>query len=112
MAVQCDRGKAFVSGLLFGSESTFAGGEMGRIERAVVASEELAPEDFIIPRFPRLSSRGGRREILGPVRDLACRAEGDTMVFEFSLPPGAYATSLLGEFIKGDSPASPTAKTI
>ncbi len=112
VSAHCARGKAFVSGLLFGSESEFAGGNVGQIEKAVVASEGLRPEDFVIPRIPWLSSRGGRREILVSVPDLVFRSEDSSLVFEFSLPRGAYATSLLREFLKSDSPVGGTAKTI
>ncbi len=112
VAEQCARGKAFVSGLLFGNASEFAGGQVGRIERAVIASERLMPEDFIVPRIPRLSSKGGRREIAVPVPDLAFRTEDGAIVFTLSLPRGAYATSLLREFMKVDSPGGTVTKTI
>src|SRR2546427_9374459 len=44
-AGQCRAGKAFVSGLLFGSESEFAEGRPGEIEKRVIASEGLRRED-------------------------------------------------------------------
>src|SRR5439155_1278217 len=57
-AKRCREGKAWVSAILFGSEPEFAGGEPGQIEKMIVASESLRPEDFIIPEIPRISSKG------------------------------------------------------
>src|SRR5207247_11364047 len=59
-AAQCRAGKAFVSGVLFGSEAEFAAGRPGEIERGIVEAEGLRREDFVIPAIPRLSSRGTR----------------------------------------------------
>ena len=97
---QVVEGKAFVSGALFGSDGLLAGGPMGEIEGEVVASERLQPEDFVIPKMPRLSSRGTRRELLAPVRNLRWALAATTATFEFELSKGCYATSLLREFIK------------
>ena len=101
-------GKAFVSGVLFGAESEFAGGEPGEIERAVVEAEGLKGKDFIIPEIPRLSSKGLRREIVAPMKEFGYEihksgsGEVDSVEFKFELNKGCYATSLLREFIKAD----------
>ncbi len=100
MRRQISEGKAFVSGPLFGSESVLAAGPMGEIEREVVAADGLQPEDFVIPRMPRLSSRGTRRELLAAVRGLRWAVEGTAVTLEFELGKGCYATSLLREFTK------------
>lgn len=98
--LQCRAGKAFVSGVLFGSESAFAEGAMGEIERRAVASEGLRPEDFLIPAIPRISSKGTRRELLAPLRSFGWEAGEGTLRLRFSLTPGCYATSLLRELLK------------
>jgi tRNA pseudouridine13 synthase len=100
MRRQVRDGKAFVSGALFGSDGIFSAGPMGEIEREVVAAEGLKPEDFVIPRMPRLSSRGTRRELLATVRGLRWAVDGDAAKLEFELSKGCYATSLLREFMK------------
>jgi len=100
VAAQCKAGKAFVSGVLFGSESEFAAGRPGEFEKRVVGSEGLRREDFVIPAIPRLSSKGTRRELLARVRDLAWEAGDGTLDLRFSLTPGCYGTSLLREFLK------------
>ena len=99
---RCREGKAWVSGILYGSEPEWASGEPGQIEKAVVASEGIRPEDFIIPEIPRISSKGTRREILAPIRDLVSRLEGGNLTLAFELTRGSYATSLVREFTKSE----------
>lgn len=95
-------GKAFVSGLLYGTESSFAEGEMGEIERAVVEREGIAKLDFQIVGLREASSKGTRRELLAPYKDLRIDLGKDEAVFAFSLNKGCYATALLREFMKAD----------
>jgi len=99
-ATRCRDGKAWVSAILFGSESEFAGGEPGQIEKTVIASEGLRPEDFIIPDIPRISSKGTRREILAPIQGLETHVGDGTLSLSFDLTRGSYATSLVREFTK------------
>ncbi len=102
VAERCREGKAWVSAILFGSEPEFAGGEPGRIEKEVVASERCRPEDFIIPEIPRISSKGTRREICAPIRGLETQVVGENLRVQFDLTRGAYATCLLREFRKSE----------
>jgi len=94
--------KAFVSGLLYGTESPFAEGAMGEIERKVVESEGVGRPDFQIVGLREASSKGTRRELLSPYRDLVIEHGDDCARFAFSLNKGCYATSLLREFMKAD----------
>ena len=96
-------GKAFVSGVLFGSETEFAAGRMGDIERAVVAEAGLEPRDFLVPELPEVSSKGTRRELLVRPADTTIAMEADSVLFGFSLPRGCYATALMREYIKGEA---------
>src|SRR6266540_2595435 len=100
VAERCREGKAWVAGLLYGSESEFSGGEPGQIEKQVVGSEGLRREDFIIPELPRLSSKGTRREVLAPFHDLDAAVIDDGLRVSVELTRGAYATCLLREFMK------------
>src|SRR5437867_12614421 len=102
VAERCREGKAWVSAILFGSEPEFAGGEPGQIEKEVVASEGLQPNDFIIPEIPRISSRGTRREILAPFRGLDVHVGEAAFSLSFELTRGSYATSLVREFTKSE----------
>ncbi len=97
---QVSQGKAFVSALLFGSDSRFADGDMGGIERGAVEAEGLSPDHFMVPEMPRCNSRGSRREMLCPVGELSIDAGHDSYRLSFSLSKGNYATCLLREFMK------------
>lgn len=109
-------GKGFVSGVIFGSESEFARGEMGEIEQKIIEEEKVKKEDFIIPKIKEISSTGTRRELfvyLGKVNyevfeeDIKSKVSDEfknmsniAIKVKFSLPRGCYATSLLREFMK------------
>lgn len=102
-------GKAFISGVLFGAESEYAGREPGEIERGVIEAEGLGQRDFIIPELPALSSKGLRRELVAPLMKFGYQInktksgqEIDNVELKFELTKGCYATSLLREFIKAD----------
>ncbi|WP_254537226.1 tRNA pseudouridine(13) synthase TruD [Halomarina litorea] len=99
----CERGRAFVTAPLVGTETELADGEQGDIERAVLDEAGLAPGDF--ERTGEFDSTGTRRAI--QVRtDLTVEAgeddEDDTLTFGFALPAGSYATVLMREFLKAD----------
>lgn len=95
-------GKAFVSGLLYGTESTFAEGTMGEIERSVIDKEGISRMDFQIIGLREASSKGTRRELLAPCKDLRITLGEGTGRFTFSLNKGCYATCLMREFMKAD----------
>ena len=95
-------GKAFVSGLLYGTESTFAEGRMGEIERAIIAGENIERKDFQVVGLRAASSKGTRRELLSPYKDLRIDIGEAEVVFGFTLNKGCYATSLLREFMKAE----------
>ncbi len=102
VAARCRAGKAWVSATLYGSESGFAGGLMGEIERATIEAEGVRPEDFIVPDLPRISSKGTRREILAPLRGLEAAVEEGRLRVAVDLTRGAYATCLLREYTKAE----------
>ena len=104
---QISKGKAFVSAVLFGSDSNFSEGEMGEIEHKIIEEEKIDPRDFIIPDIPYVSSTGTRRPLLAPVKDLEFKITDDdlnpdkqALLLKFMLTKGCYATSLLREFMK------------
>jgi tRNA pseudouridine13 synthase len=75
---------------------------MGEIERKVIEEQKLSQEDFNIPELPRCSSKGSRREILCPLKDLKSSVGEESYTLSFSLPKGNYATCLLREFMKSE----------
>jgi tRNA pseudouridine13 synthase len=95
-------GKAFVSALLYGTESVFADGRMGEIERKIVEAEEISKLDFQIIGLREASSKGSRREILSSYKDLAINVGEGEATFQFMLTKGCYATTLMREFMKAE----------
>ncbi|AXR81473.1 tRNA pseudouridine 13 synthase [Natrarchaeobaculum sulfurireducens] len=93
----CERGRAFVTAPLVGTDSELANGEQGEIERAVLDDLDLEPADFDLPG--EFHSTGTRRSIL--VRtDLELGT--DPLELSFALPKGSYATVVAREFLKVD----------
>jgi tRNA pseudouridine13 synthase len=99
---KASEGKAFVSGLLYGTESSFSEGPMGDIERVIIAGEEIQNMDFQIAGLREASSKGTRRELLAPYRNLRIDTAEREATFSFSLNKGCYATALMREFMKTD----------
>lgn len=99
---QVRTGRAYVSITLFGSDSRLAEGEMGEIERKVIEEQNIEEKNFMVIGLPHCTSKGSRREIVCPVKDLNCRFEEDRYAVSFSLPKGNYATCLMREFMKSD----------
>lgn len=94
-ARHCERGRAFVTAPLVGTETTLADGEPGEIERAVLDELGIEPADFDVP--DPYHSTGTRRAVLVPVDPVI---EREPLTFTFTLPKGSYATVLLREYLK------------
>jgi tRNA pseudouridine13 synthase len=97
---QISIGNGFVSGLLFGHKSVFAGGRQGIIEREIVRANDLNGEDFIVPEISECTSAGSRREMLSTLAGVEMSADGNDLLLKFDLVRGSYATSLLREIMK------------
>jgi tRNA pseudouridine13 synthase len=97
MSRHVERGRAFVTAPLVGTETELADGEQGDIEREVLADLDLDPSDFDLPGNFR--STGTRRAVL--VRtDLTIDEGRDEFVADFALPHGSYATAVMREYLK------------
>ncbi|MGH7232495.1 MAG: tRNA pseudouridine(13) synthase TruD [Nitrospiraceae bacterium] len=90
------------TGPLFGSRSPWASGEPGELERAVVAAVGETPES-LSEAAAACGFRGERRPLRVRPEDLTWFLNGTTLKLSFSLPPGAYATSVLRELMKSDT---------
>ena len=95
-----ERGRAFVTAPLVGTQTDLAEGEPGEVERGVLRATDLGPADFDLPE--PYGSAGTRRAVM--VRTTV-EDERDPLTFAFALPPGAYATVVLREFLKVDPEA-------
>jgi tRNA pseudouridine13 synthase len=102
IARHCERGRAFVTAPLVGTDTDLADGEPGDIERAVLDDLDLEPGDFDLPG--EFGSDGTRRavRITTPIDVEAAADETDALDFSFALPSGSYATTVLREYCKVD----------
>ena len=96
---RADRFEISPTGILFGARVSWASGEPGEIERAVVKEQGLTPE-CLIEAAKACGFRGERRSLRVPMADLEWSLEESVLRLAFSLPPGAYATSVLRELMK------------
>ncbi len=96
----CERGRAFVTAPLVGTETELGEKTPGEIERAVLEGEGLTPESF--DGTGQFGSTGTRRPLLlqSTVSIDAVDDDPSAVSFEFSLPNGSYATVLLREYMK------------
>ncbi len=99
-ALQVERGRALVTGLVPGTDAPVAGGEMGDIEASVLEREHIAAGDFRIPHLVQLSSEGLRRELLLVGVHPASEVADGRATLRFSLPKGCYATTVVRELMK------------
>ena len=95
LARHCERGRAFVTAPLIGTETEFADGEPGEIEREAFDDLGLEPALFDLPE--NFESTGTRRAVLV---DTEMTVASDPLTFEFALPSGSYATTVLREYLK------------
>ena len=93
----CERGRAFVTAPLVGTDTGLGDGDPGDIERSVLDDLDLGPGDFDLPG--NFDSTGTRRAILVGAEPTIDR---DPLTLSFSLPRGSYATAVLREYMKVD----------
>jgi len=95
------RGDVHPTGPLWGRGEPLTSGDVLSLE-AEVAGRHPA----FIKGLAKVGVDMARRSLRLPVRDLAWQSEGDTLILEFFLPAGAYATTVLRELVDfGDEPS-------
>lgn len=99
---QLSKGKAFITLPLFGSETEGTDGIMGDILDDVIKRENVTNDDFVVPGLQNCCSKGSRREIVCPIKEIDFVADDGKYTMRFSLPKGNYATCLMREFMKSD----------
>lgn len=97
---QVARGRALVSGLVPGTDTPMAGGEMGEIEASVMEQMGISPGDFRIVDLTELSASGIRREVAITGVMPRWTVEDGRATFSFRLQKGCYATCVLRELMK------------
>ena len=100
-----DRFEISPTGILFGSRASWAGGEPGLIEEAVIA-EAGTTREALVAAGKACGFRGERRALRAPLAELDWSLNGSLLTLMFALPPGAYATSVLRELMKTDAISS------
>lgn len=91
----CERGRAFVTAPLVGTDTEFGFGEPADIARSALDELDLDRDDFDRPG--EFGSDGTRRAIrVGTALDV----DRDPLTLKFSLPKGSYATVVAREFLK------------
>jgi tRNA pseudouridine13 synthase len=96
---RADRFEISPTGILFGSRVSWATGEPGEMEKAVVMENGSTPEG-LIEAAKACGFRGERRPLRVPLVGSEWTLDGSVLTLAFSLPPGAYATSVLRELMK------------
>lgn len=103
------RAEAFAispTGPLFGSRAPWASGVPGEIERTIVA-EQGTTQEALSEAAAACGFRGERRPLRVPLDGATWSLEHDILTLSFILPPGAYATSVLREFMKAEPGEGP-----
>lgn len=86
------------TGPMFGRKMLAPAGKAAAMEEEILAASGLSREDFATAGRFRLD--GERRPLRVPLREIAVGSEADLLQLEFTLPKGAYATSVLREIMK------------
>jgi len=102
-----DRGELTLTGPMFGPRMIAAAGQVHVRELGVLESHGLNLASF--ERFPRLTP-GARRSLVARPEHLEVVQVAAGLRFEFQLPPGVYATTILREFQK-PAPLPPDPET-
>ena len=100
--LRADRFEISPTGILFGSRASWADGEPGRIEEAVMTDAGTTKE-ALVAAAKTCGFRGERRALRVPLAELDWSLDGSALTLSFALPPGAYATSVLRELMKTDT---------
>lgn len=98
---RAERLEVHPTGPMFGPSMRAPGGQPAAMEAEVLTRSGLEPRVF--GRFAKLT-QGTRRALRVGLADLEHRIGPDGLELRFSLPAGAYATSVLREFVLLDEP--------
>jgi tRNA pseudouridine13 synthase len=102
---QSGNGREFIVANTIGHDTK----EISEFESSMLDGMGITPESFKVKGMSELNSKGARRVLFAPYKDLShtIEAEGDSAAFRFSLPAGSYATVLLNEFVEDSAPSEP-----
>lgn len=84
------------SGPLWGRGEVMTAGEVARLEREILADDQL---QLFREGLESFGLKMERRPLRAEVADLQWSVEGDHLILSFSLPKGSYATAMLRECV-------------
>ncbi len=90
-----ERGEITYTGPIYGGKMLWAADEAGERERRLLAEQGLAEE-----ALRRAGLSGSRRVARLALEGLSMGLDDQDLAFEFALPKGSYATTVLREFMK------------
>lgn len=107
---RCAAFEISATGPLAGYRMTLPEGEPLAMEQAVMDGFGMKPEDFRVEG--RLKVKGARRPVRVQPKDVELAGgvdeHGSHVTVAFTLPPGSFATVMMGEIMKGDEGPMPT----
>jgi tRNA pseudouridine13 synthase len=95
---RCEQGELHPTAPLPGDGESKAGGDVLALEQSVMAR---FPEVGTLVQAARVAM--DRRALRLRPRDLECQVEGSTLRLRFTLPKGAFATTLLRELVRAEA---------
>jgi tRNA pseudouridine13 synthase len=96
-AVRFQKGRITYTGPIYGAKMRWATGKPGDLEKKVLAARGVSVESLSRARL-----NGSRRVARLFLKDLAIETHPKGLSFTFVLPKGAYATTVMREFMKSD----------
>jgi len=85
----------------------------GEIMLEIMEKESLDFKDFRLVDLPEASTKGSLRPMAITKWDCSViSTDNDSLILQFSLPPGSYATILLRELMKSENPLSYVGKLL
>jgi len=90
-----ETGRYLPVGRIVGYETT----NLNDDEKEILEEEGISEKCFLIKSLPELSSKGALRCFFVSIGDMKFNYKDEGALFNFSLPAGAYATSIMREFI-------------
>jgi tRNA pseudouridine13 synthase len=94
-ALRFEEGRISYTGPIYGAKMRWATGKPGELEKEVLASKGVSVESLSRARLS-----GSRRDARLFVKDLTIETHPKGLSFTFALPKGAYATTVMREFMK------------
>ncbi len=97
------------SGPIWGPKMIEPEGHETELENGVLAASGLTRGE-LFPALKHWRIPGERRAYRVPLREAAVHRDKDSLILEFTLPPGSYATAVLRELLKDHFPAPKVAQ--